>query len=32
LLLVILTGPAIEALQGLRPEGRWVLMGMSNEN
>jgi dehydrogenase len=24
-------GPAIEALQGLRPEGRWVLMGMSNE-
>ena len=31
MLLVILTGPAIEALQGLRPEGRWVLMGMSNE-
>jgi alcohol dehydrogenase len=23
--------PAIEAFQGLRPEGRWVLMGVSNE-
>ena len=23
--------PAIEAFQGLRPEGRWILMGMSNE-
>jgi 2-desacetyl-2-hydroxyethyl bacteriochlorophyllide A dehydrogenase len=23
--------PALEAFQGLRPEGRWVLMGMSNE-
>ena len=23
--------PAIEAFQGLRPEGRWVLMGISNE-
>ncbi|MGZ5551973.1 MAG: zinc-binding dehydrogenase, partial [Nitrososphaeraceae archaeon] len=23
--------PAIEAFQGLRPEGRWILMGASNE-
>lgn len=23
--------PAIEAFEGLRPEGRWVLMGISNE-
>ena len=23
--------PAIEAFQGLRPEGLWILMGMSNE-
>jgi alcohol dehydrogenase len=32
---ILVTGnsykPAIEAFQGLRPEGRWILMGASNE-
>ena len=32
---ILVTGssykPAIEAFRGLRPEGRWVLMGISNE-